>query len=361
MGYKPTPFEKRFAKTQFGYKARTDMYNQLIALLSTGMPKTDAIRMSWDVASQEGKKPKEAVAIVLNDIILGMQNGMSMGQALKPWVPQEDVMVFEAIENSSNFVANLRDYLEMLEKKKKIKSTIIGGLIYPIMLVSMVIGIMTYFGKSIVPQIAQLLPMEKWTGPASFLRFMNDFALNMVTPVVLTVIILAITVSVVLPRWAARGRVFMDKLPIFSTYRMYTGISFLMSMASLIQGGMAPVQAIDRLRPSATPYVAYRLQKVKNQLLNGNNFGAALYRAGTGWPDNTMNLNIKIFAETQDLSAQLGKLSKSWIDQSQTNIGKTMNLLKTVAMLLVFLVIMGIVGGVYALQDQIASSVQSAR
>jgi hypothetical protein len=101
--------------------------------------------------------------------------------------------------------------------------------------------------------------------------------------------------------------------------------------------------AIERLKPSATPYVASRLGKVRNQMLNGYNFGAALFNAGTGWPDQKMNLIIDIFAETQDLSAQPTKLAKSWVDVSQENI--TMS--------------MGIVGGVYSLQDQIAQSVNA--
>lgn len=354
--YKPSSLELKLAKMSFSYKQRTDFYNQLISLLDTGMSQTDAIQMCWDVASLEGKKPKETLAIVLQDIIQRKKDGHSLGQAIKPWVPGEDVMVFEAIENSDDFVSNLRDYMIMLEKKKKIKATIVGGVIYPIILVAGVLGIMTYFGTSIVPVIGQILPMEEWYGPARFLVFMNNFAMNYVTPTIITMITLSVAVIVSLPRWAGGGRIIADKFPIYSTYRMYTGISFLMSMASLIQGGMPATQAIDRLRPQASPYVAYRLMKVRNQMLNGNNFGAALHKAGTGWPDRTMNLNIKIFAETQDLSAQLSKLSMGWIDEAQKNINGTMGLVRNVAMIAVAGTLIGIVGGVFALQTQISNA-----
>ena len=354
---RPSDFERKFAKFQFGYKQRSDLYNQLIALLSTGMAKTDAIQMSWDVASMEGKKPKELTAIVLSEIILSMKNGETLARALKPWVPQEDVMVFEAIENSDDFVANLKDYMEMLGKKKKIKSSIVGGLAYPAVLVAMVYGIMSYFGSSVVPTIAQLLPMETWTGPAKFLTFMYNFSESYAVPGLVILLASIACIFATLPRWSGAGRVFADRMPIFSTYRMYTGISFLMSMASLIQGGMPAADALNRLHPQASPYVRARILKVRDQMLNGANFGAALHRAGTGWPDAKMNLNIKIFAETQDLSAQLSRLSKGWIDVSQENISKTMGALRTVAMIMVFGVIMGIVGGIYSLQDQIANSV----
>lgn len=354
--YKPSGIERKLAKLSFGYKQRKDLYNQLISLMSAGLQQTDAVQMAWDVASEEGKKPKETLAIVLQDIILRLQDGHSMAKALKPWVPADDVMVFEAIENSDDFVGYLREYMVMLEKKRAIVGTIVGGMIYPIILIGAVMGIITYFGNSLVPIIDGILPMEKWQGVALVLVFMNAFAQHYLIPTIITILVVAAVITFSLPRWAGRGRAFADRLPIYSTYRMYTGISFLMSMSSLIQGGMSPSRAIDLLRTDATPYVAYRLKKVRNQMLNGNNFGAALHRAGTGWPDRKMNLNIKIFAETQDLSAQLSKLSLSWIDEAQKNIKASMALVRNLAMMLVGAALMGIVGGIFALQGQISNA-----
>ncbi len=356
---RPSSFERRFARMQFGYRQRKDLYNQLISLVGTGMSKTDALHMAWDVASEEGRKPKELTAIVLSEIILAVQNGDSLSGALKPWVPQEDVMVFEAIENSDDFTGNLVAYIAMLEKKKKIAKTIIGGLIYPAVLVGMVYGIMIYFGSKVVPQVAELLPMESWTGPSLFLTFMYDFSQSYAIPALVTAIAGFGLVLYSLPRWAGAGRVLADRMPIYATYRMYTGISFLMSMASLIQGGMQATDALNMLHPQASPYVRARILKVRNQMLNGANFGAALHRAGTNWPDRKMNLNIKIFAETQDLSAQLSRLSASWIEISQERIASGMALIRTIAMLMVFGVIMGIVVGIYSLQGQIGSQINA--
>lgn len=71
-----------------------------------------------------------------------------------------------------------------------------------------------------------------------------------------------------------------------------------------------------------------------------------------------MNLSISIFAETQDLSKSLQKLSGDWIDQSIKDIGATMAAFRGLAMVMIFGVIMGIVAGMYGLQDQISSSLQ---
>ncbi|MEP3670776.1 MAG: type II secretion system F family protein [Roseibium sp.] len=353
------PAERVIAKLQFGYKNRMAFYQQIIALNRAGMAKTDAIEMAWQVASQEGRKPKEGLALVLTDVLNSMRNGMTMGKAIQPWVPGEDTMVLEAIENSDDFAGNLQEYCEMSDKKKKIRSTILGGLVYPVMLLSAIYGMMIYFGKTIVPQIGQVLPVETWTGAGAFLAFMADFANNYAWKATIGVILFFALIIFSMPRWSKYGRVFADKLPLYSTYRMYTGIGFLMSMASLLKGGMPAMDALDRLRPYTNPYVKHRLNLLRRNMLNGHNFGSALYRTGTGWPDTKMNLSIKIFAETQDLSRQMSNLAKSWIDQAQSNVEKSMAVMQNVALIAVFGGVIAIVAGMYSIQGQIAQSTQA--
>ena len=72
---RPSSFETRYARLQFGYKERKTLYNQLMSLIGTGMAVDDALKMSWDVASFEGTKPKELNAIILAEIIRSKQNG----------------------------------------------------------------------------------------------------------------------------------------------------------------------------------------------------------------------------------------------------------------------------------------------
>lgn len=351
-------FEKFFAGLQFGFGKRLDLYRQISALAKTGMSKTDAVSMSYKVASREGEKPKEALAVVLGDLILSMKNGDSFGTALSKWAPIDDVMVIEAIEESPDFSFYLDRYCEMMVKKAKIRSTIIGGLIYPIALLGAIYGLMYYFGQEVTPKIEPLLPIEQWTGAASFLAFLNWFAEELAVPIVIGTVTFFTVLAISLPRWAGFGRKFADKLPLYSTYRMYTGISFMTSISSLIQGGMPVVNAVEKVLPRSNRYTKSRIRKAYINMLNGDNFGAALHRTKTGWPDPEMNLSIKIFAETQDLSEQLGRLSEEWLNSSQKKIETSMGSIKTLVMVAVFGVVLGIVGGMYGLQDLIAQKLQ---
>lgn len=356
--YQGSSFEKWFARRQFFQEKRITLYQQLVSLTRTGLSKPEAIYMAWVVASDEGAKPKEFDAIIMADVITKMQNGLTIGQALRRWIPREDVMVLEAIESSEDFSTNLEEYVLMMLKKNKIRNTILSGLAYPSVLLAAIYGVLLYFGTAILPQIDMVLPKERWTGPASSLAVMADFSEKYALASTVGFLVLLLLTFISLPYWARFGRRRADRLPVYSLYRMYTGLSFLMSMAALTQGGMGQMEAVDRLRSNANRYVRYRLEQVRLHMLNGYNFGDSLHRTQLGWPDRKMNLQIKVYSETHDLSTQLGVLAKTWVDQAQLNIERSMAGFKGFAMLVVFFGIFTVIGGMYSLQDQIGLNAQ---
>jgi len=351
-------FERWFAKAQFGFEARTKFYQELSALLRAGMSKPDAIGLLQVVASDEGKKQKDAMSIILSSMLRDMRNGKSFGEAVRRWVPSDDRMVLEATENSDDFPGQLEEYCRTLKQKRKIVGTIVGGLSYPVFLVLMVMGLLVYFGLYIVPDIGKLLPPEKWTGAAKFLAFLGRFASNYAIPTVISVSVLLTIVVITLPRWTGRVRRYFDYLPIYALYRVYTGISFILAISSLMRGGMAPINAVERIMPLATPYVKEKLFAIRRGMLNGQDFGEALHMNGRTWPDYRMNLSVKIFARTQDLSRQLARLAQDWLNLNQERIEQRMATARNVSLVLVFLVIISIVAGMYSVQGQISESVQ---
>lgn len=351
-------FERWFAKAQFGFEARTKFYQELAALLRSGMSKPDAISLLQVVASDEGRKQKDAMSIVLASMLRDMRNGKSFGEAVRRWVPADDRMVLEATENSDDFPGQLEEYCRTLKQKRKIVGTIVGGLSYPVFLVMMVTGLLIYFGLYIVPDIGRLLPPEKWTGPARFLAFLGHFATTYAVPTIITVIVILSIVMITLPRWTGRVRRFFDYLPIYALYRVYTGISFILAISSLMRGGMAPINAVERILPLATPYVKEKLFAIRRGMLNGQDFGEALHTNGRTWPDYNMNLSVKIFARTQDLSRQLARLAQDWLNLNQDKIEQRMATARNLSLVLVFFVIIAIVAGMYSVQGQISSAVQ---
>lgn len=352
---KATNLERKILKIQFGYKVRKDFYNQIISLAEAGVSRTDSLRMIWDIASLEGKKPREALPLIISDIVDSLSSGMTFGQSLKPWIPQDEFMAIEAIEGSSDFAGNLKEYLWLAEKQKGIRGKIVGGLVYPVFLLSISLGVVWYFGATVMPVLETILPPEQWQGPAYLLYLLSIFARDYVMWFVLGLIATIVVVVITLPRWSGMNRRYADRLPLYSTYRMYTGINFLTSVAALNRSGMSISDAIDRVRRNANPYVKMRADRIQRRMFEGDNFGSAMYRAGTGWPDTTMALNIKVFAETQDLTEHMNRMAKEWLVTSEANVEKNMGVLKYVAMILMFSTIMTIIGGIYGINMQISA------
>jgi type II secretory pathway component PulF len=346
------------AKVQFGFQQRIRFYQEFAALLRSGMSKPEAVQLLALVASDEGRKKGEAMSIILSSVLRDMQNGQSFGEAIKRWVPSDDRMVLEASENSDDFPGQLEQYCWTLRQKRKVVGTIIGGLTYPTFLFTMVFAMLVYFGRVIVPDIAMLLPVDQWRGMAAFLAFLGRFAENYALYSAFSIVCLLVLITFSLPRWTGTLRRFADYLPIYKLYRVYTGISFMLSVSSLMRGGTAPIVAVERVLPLSTPYVRERLLKIRRGMLNGLDFGEALHKFGRTWPDYKMNLSIKIFSRTQDLSSSLANLSQDWLRLNQEKMEQRMAAIRNLALVLVFAVIMAVVGGMYSLQSQIAEAVQ---
>jgi type II secretory pathway component PulF len=351
-------FERWFAKVQFGFEQRTKFYQELAALLRAGMSKPDAVSLLQVVASDEGKKSKDTMSVILTLILREMRNGKSFGEAVRPWVPPDDRMVLEATENSDDFPGQLEEYCRTLKQKRKVVGTIVGGLSYPVFLFMMVFALLIYFGRVIVPDIGKLLPPERWTGAARFLALLGEFADNYAIPTVIAIVMLLVVIMITLPRWTGRVRRVCDHFPIYKLYRIYTGISFMLAISSLMRGGMAPINAVERIMPLATPYVREKLFSIRRGMLNGQDFGEALHRNGRAWPDYKMNLSVKIFSRTQDLSRQLARLAQDWLNLNQEKMEQRMAATRNVALVMVFVVIIAIVAGMYSVQAQISESVQ---
>src|SRR5690606_33592251 len=115
------------------------------------------------------------------------------------------------------------------------------------------------FAGRLFPQIASILPPEQWTGAGRWLANLGWFAQNWIDWLALFLVLSLAFILWLLPRWTRGGRKIADRFPIFSTYRMVTGISFLLSLSGLLRGGMPVVRALERIRQYASPYVRHRV------------------------------------------------------------------------------------------------------
>lgn len=348
-------FERWFSRVQFGAKKRHEFYEQIIALMRAGMSRRQAVDTAWIIASKDGKKPKEGVAIVISDIKKRLENGYTFGEALEPWAPADDVMVLNAIDSSKKFEESLEEYVILDKRRKTMIGKMLGGMAYPLFLMLGAYLLVIFFGKSVMPQLNEMIPMDQWNGMAAGLRYMAVFADEYSKPVTIFLVVFFVALYLSLKRWYGFGRSFADKLPLYSMYRAYTGVNFLVGMAALTNGGVKVVDAINNLLPRSTPYVRRRLLMTRHGLLSGKNLGQALYDTGMDWPDAGINLNLKVFAQTQDLGSAMQKIADNSLSNTEKKMDRSLGSMKLVSMVAVFFVIATVMGGIFALQGQMGN------
>ena len=164
-----------------------------------------------------------------------------------------------------------------------------------------------------------------------------------------------VLITLALPRWKGFGRNLADRLPVFAIYRLHTGIYFLRSMAALMSVGISATEAIDRIRPSASPYVGHRIDIVRFHLLNGHDLGSALDKSGTGWPDPDLNLSLGIFSQTPNFPSQLSALADEWLESARDRAEQRAGILRMLALLAIFGVISGVALALYDIQSQVTA------
>lgn len=354
---RPDLFMRRLARLRLTASVREALYREMAALMRTGLSRMQVCTLLLKVKSKEGKDRLNPVGVMMADVRLRLQNGAMLAEAMRDWIPPDDVMIFEAGENSDEFADQLEEYCDVMKARGAMRRAVFGGLAYPVVLVAVLFLVLKMFAGRLFPQIASILPPEQWTGAGRWLANLGWFAQNWIDWLALFLVLSLAFILWLLPRWTRGGRKIADRFPIFSTYRMVTGISFLLSLSGLLRGGMPVVRALERIRQYASPYVRHRVGLVHQRMLNGYGLGTAISDTNTGWPDPEINMSIKVFGESQDVSLHLSRLSRDWMNMTVGKIDRQMAVLKALLILLVFILIIIIVAGMFDIQHQIANRI----
>ncbi len=345
-----------FIRSQFNPDKRCRFYRELIVLMDTGFSRSEVIDAIWRIKTRDGADTNDPVGRILASLRTGLRNGQDLGVALQPWIPRAEHMAITAIETSDQFSRNLESHCQMLEMNQGIRSDVLSILAYPLLLLVMTYGMLVYFAAGIAPQLDPLLPIEHWTGIARTVT-RTGAVLGTWMPLVALVALLApLSLHILLPRWTGAGRRQADRLPIFAMYRLRSGVMLLQSIACLAAAGLTPVEALTRLRPAASAYLASHIDQIHYQMLNGANLGLAMQHTAGGWPDRELVLTLRILSRSQDFPQHLRMIAGQWMTASQDRILRNLSLIRASLFLIVFGIITATVAAMYELQGQITTA-----
>lgn len=353
-------FKIKYAKLMFTSAARISLYRQISRLLVNKLPLPSILETLWQRKSNFGAKKDSPVAIVLSEWRIGINSGKSLGESINGWVPQGERMLIEAGESSGKLVEAFDDAIKITQGTKAVKAALVSGLAYPIILGATIIAVLWGFGTQIIPAFAQILPPERWTGIAGHMATMSDITKVWTFPVIILFIASIIAYFISAPRWKGRVRAKFDNIPPWSMYRMWQGLSFLLSLSSLLSAGVKTSDILEKTRRDANPYVKYRIDQAIHYYKSGVNIGDAFRKTGLGFPDPDIIEDMCVFAPLTGFEDSLKIMAYDWLKNSVDKVNQQAKSLNTILLLVFFAIIMFMGTGFYAVQQQVVKAAQDA-
>ena len=342
----------RFWVRNFGKGDRLRFYRKLNSLLRNRFSLMDALERMYQIYSNDGKNPKENFAIAIASWSRALQGGASFSEALKGWAPQRECLML-SVGDISHLDKALENLIHVVEGIAKMINPVIEAVSYPSFLLMFLIAIIYAIGEFMVPPMLSVAPDLKWTGLAKTLVDLSNWVRVNWPYLFASLPIIAVIVAYSLGNWKGRSRVLFDDLPPWSMYRVFTGVSWLLSFSALVDAGTPVSKALMNLRQDASPYLLERLNKTLIYVNNGDNLGDALFKTKYNFPDTEIIGDLRIYSELDNFPAALAQISNEWLENSEKMIAQKAGVLNAVAILAIAFTVAWAVMGTFDMQEQL--------
>jgi type IV pilus assembly protein PilC len=316
---------------------------QLSTLQDAGLP----ILRSLQILEQQ-QKPGLLKAII-GGVGDDVEGGGSLSEAMSKYPKAFDKLYCNMISAGEAggvldlILARLADFME---KAAKLKKKVIGAMIYPIVVISIAVGVVSMIMIFVIPKFKQIFSdfKLKLPAPTELLLTMSDFFANQYGWAYLIAAPFVITVGLRLIRMSDTGRYATDvvklKIPIMGSIIGKTSIArFTRTLGTLISAGVPILDAINITRETSGNEVYSRaLLKVHDAIREGESMADPL-RATKVCDAIVINM-IDVGEETGDLDKMLLKVADNYDSDVDVLVGSLISILEPV-----MVVVLGVIVG----------------
>ena len=335
--------------------ARLKVYYKLAALLANRFTLMDALDRIWMIEAKDAKNPDEPMAIAVAWWVRELEKGLPFSSAIDGWAPMREKLML-SVGDVSKLEKALRNVIRVSEGSNKIIKPLINAITYPLLMICLSLLIIVGVGMYMVPPLLEFAKDAQWTGSAKSLVALSGFVKVYwwTMPATLFGVILLIYIS--FANLTGPVRVMLDQAPPWSLYRMFTGVSWLMSLAALVESGTPISRSMQSLRFNATPYLRERIDRTLIFMQNGDNLGVALKKTGMRFPDDELIGDLEIYSELDNFEDALNGVAHEYLNSSIEKIGKQAGALNAIALMIVSIIIAWTLLGVFDMQNQVQNA-----
>jgi type II secretory pathway component PulF len=350
--------ERAWVKLQFGRQLRIKQYARIQKMLEAGLPLLRILEELHERASDNGKRRGDVNAVVLAEWKNKLQNGARFSEAIAGWVPQVELMILSAGEDSGQLAVSLKSVIAFATSGNQIRSAITGGLAYPLLVTLLILVYIYIFGVHVIPKFAAVVNPAQWHGVARSLYLLSGFVQSWAVYVLIGVAVLVVVMLFSFRRWCGRIRTVLDRFPPYSIYRLMMGSGFLTALAALIAAGTPVDRALVKLGSMSGPWLYERIDAALFGLKSGFNLGEAMKNSGHGFPSPEIVDDLCVYAEFSDFSAAIQRVADDWMTEGTATVNTSMKLLSTMSIFMLAAVVMWLVAGFFGIQQEISNMVR---
>jgi type II secretory pathway component PulF len=308
-------FDEFVTRAQIGASKRIEFYRSVALLLDNGVQLNEALYELFVVYSDDKKRVGEPMAVLCLECHRALSNGDKLSDALRRWAPHQEVTLVAAGEQSGALSQALKDAVRTIGYKQRIRTAVLTATLYPAFLYSIAGVLLWVIATLLVPKMAQLSDPETWEGVGYALNILAWSASTFGVYFVVGLFILLTAVFYSLPRLTGELRIVLDRAPIYTTYRILHGSTFLLNVSVMVRAGIPLHDTLLLLAKGSPPWLYERIAAAIYGTRQGGNLGVALDRAGHRFPDKQAVQFLKILASRDGFEDSISNFSQEWLEQ----------------------------------------------
>lgn len=297
----------------WGATDRRMFYDLAANFISDGVPVYEALQEIGKRWEAQGNAKAEITNHLLASLRGQTGTALRFGQAMQKWAPSMEAMAIDAGEQSGDIANGLRMASRLTEVTARIRSTIIGEMMYPAFLLMLFGAFLFMISTAVIPVFDEILPRAKWPPGPRFLGMLADAAPWLYGGVFLAIISLMASFFMSKGPWTGEARSFFDQwVPPWSIHRQISGAILMTCFAALTKAGIPFSAVIAKLSVTASAWDQTHLDLMRSKMRRGVRDGDAM--AGPLF-DEDVRWEIGVYGRLTGFAAALESLSVRVVDR----------------------------------------------
>lgn len=291
---------------------------QLATLVEAGLPLLRGLR----ILLQQEKHP------LLRDALNGMgeavEGGSTFSEALSMYPKIFDMLfvnMVKAGEAGGVLEEVLKRLAEFMEKAERIRRKIVSAMVYPVVVLVVAIGILSFLMVEIIPQFAEIFEdlLDGAPLPALTRFVINVSNIFVVYWYYLILGVVIYFISLKLARKTKTGELILDtirlKIPMVGPLFIKTAVArFTRTLGTLMRSGVPVLQALNIVRDtSGNAVIANAIQDVHDSVKEGDSMSMPL-EASRVFPSMVVSM-VDVGEETGALPDMLLRIADNYEDE----------------------------------------------